>query len=450
METINLLRNAVMDIDNLEEYYLFQFESITQHVNEEIKKYKYGFILDRYFFKLTTETEEFDIPEKDKNVIDDILEIFEITKQEESVCIKYRLKNVEKLKDKYELDPYLARTRSIQLIAQPDILNESTLMMILVKYEEAIAGIYRFLVMKFPDLYLNKKSISYSEFLSSGTDIEDIKKHFVDKEVEEFMRSALKDWYNTFSTKHKMNFSAIDNELVDFKEMYYRRNIFVHNQGVVNEVYVKNVENTKYKIGESLKVDKNYIEKSFRKALIVLYGTFWELIKISKLEHDNFVEFIFDQGYNYMVKEKWDISKFVFKLLMQDNQQAESNRLCNKINYWISIKNSEGIDEIKNEIEKLDVSAMKGQFIVAKYALLDDFENVSVILDKIIDNELPANYIEEWPLFIQYRTSEEYKKFKKDHAEIFEIKGYTPDNETVDNENYMLSKLENVDSTIQL
>lgn len=342
------------------------------------------------------------------------------------------------------MDPYLARTRSIQLIAQPDILNESTLMMILVKYEEAIAGIYRFLVMKFPELYLSKKSISYSEFLNSGTDIEDIKKYFVDKEVEEFMRSALKDWYNTFSTKHKMNFSAIDNELVDFKEMYYRRNIFVHNQGVVNEVYVKNVENTKFKIGEKLKVDKDYIEKSFHKVLIVLYGTFWELIKVSKLEHDNFVEFIFEQGYNYMVKEKWDISKFVFKLLMQDNQQAESNKLCNKINYWISIKNSEGIDEIKNEIEKLDVSAMKGQFIVAKYALLDDFKNVSATLDKIIDKELASNYIEEWPLFIQYRTSEEYKKFKEDHAEFFEIKGYTPDNETVDNENDMLSKLENV------
>lgn len=49
METINLLRNAVMDIDNLEEYYLFQFKSITQHVIKEIKKYRYGLILDRFF-----------------------------------------------------------------------------------------------------------------------------------------------------------------------------------------------------------------------------------------------------------------------------------------------------------------------------------------------------------------------------------------------------------------
>lgn len=446
MKTLNLLKNAVMEIGNLEEYYLFQFDSIFKHVTKESKKYKYGISLDKYFYILTNNEYKVKLSENEEKLVHEILDNYEVDETDDGgFKVKYRLKNVEKINDNYELNPLAARTGLMQLIGQPKILNESTLMMILVKYEEAIAGIYRFLVMKFPEQYLNKKTISYPDLMHLGNDIEQIKNRLIEKEIEEFMRLPLKDWYKTFDTNHKMNYLSIENELNDFKEIYYRRNIFVHNHGKVNEIYLKNVENSNFKIGEKIEVDKKYIEDSFQKVLIILYGTFWELIKISKHEHDSFAKFMFDQGFNYMVKGKWSVSKFIFGLLMHDKNQSEIDRICNKMNYWISLKNSEGIDTIKSEIEQLDVSAMKEQFIVAKYALLDDFEKVSVSLDNLINKEeWPAEVIEEWPLFIQYRSSEEYKKFKEAHTDIFEIKGYVPDSETVDSNKNILSQLESM------
>ena len=70
---------------------------------------------------------------------------------------------------------------------------------------------------------------------------------------------------------------------------------------------------------------------------------------------------------------------------------------------------------------------MDGQFKVAKYALLDDYEKVSYYLEQIIEKVMSPNTVETWPLFIQYRLSEQYKEFKKLHADLFEIKQYNPE-----------------------
>ena len=57
--------------------------------------------------------------------------------------------------------------------------------------------------------------------------------------------------------------------------------------------------------------------------------------------------------------------------------------------------------------------------------------------------DIPACYIEEWPLFIQYRDSMEYRNLKKTHSKEFEELGYEPDSITVENEEGILDKFEN-------
>lgn len=96
--------------------------------------------------------------------------------------------------------------------------------MLLVKYEEAIAGIYRFLLEAYPQAYLSGKSITYAELVSVESNFEDIKERFIDKEIDEFMRLSISDWYKTFETKHTAKFEFKDKDFDNFKEVYYRRN----------------------------------------------------------------------------------------------------------------------------------------------------------------------------------------------------------------------------------
>ena len=183
--------------------------------------------------------------------------------------------------------------------------------------------------------------------------------------------------------------------------------------------------------------------------LIIIYETFWRLVHTSKNEHDILVDVMFERGYIYMVKNQWEISKFIFEMLMEDDNQRASIKMCERINYWISIKNSEGMENIRNEIENLDLSAMQEKFIVAKYALLDDFQQVSVALERTINDGIMSNDIVEWPLFKQYRETEEYKVFLEKHKELFDVKGYDITNIDLEDKEDIVSVLQSVKEMLE-
>ena len=103
---------------------------------------------------------------------------------------------------------------------------------------------------------------------------------------------------------------------------------------------------------------------------------------------------------------------------------------CNFLHFYFTI-NRKGLDEIRGDVEKLDVSAMQKQFAVAKYALLEDFDKVNMYLEETIDKDIPAWCVDEWPLLKQYRSSSQYQDFVSSHRDLFETKGYEPNKETV-------------------
>ncbi len=70
---------------------------------------------------------------------------------------------------------------------------------------------------------------------------------------------------------------------------------------------------------------------------------------------------------------------------------------------------------------------MEGEFKVAKACLLNDFKETNALLEKYLNTRVYPQSIEQWPLFIQYRKSSEYKKFRKDHVADFQKQVYDPE-----------------------
>ena len=437
---LGLLMESIEDMEALKDYYNTQYQSLSEYIKKGIDKYYYGICLDRFFLKLVTESEDILISEEEKKICNEVLESYEIIERENRKEVLYKIKPEFK-HNSFEMNPHKARKEFNKLFQQPDILNESTLMMLLVKYENCISGIYRFLLSYYPQAYLSSKSITYSELIECESDLESIKQKFIEKEVEEFMRMPLSDWYKTFEIKHKAKFDFIAEEMKGFKEIYYRRNIVVHNQGIANDIYVSNAEKKDVSIGERLIVDKEYIDSAFEKTVKVLIGTLWGLRKLADDKADICDE-LFNYGYKCLSEEKWELGRFINSLLLTDKDQQAADIMCERVNHWIAIKNISGVEKIHDEVDALDVSAMDLQFRIAKHALLDDFVNVSILLDKGLDDCIHPDYVREWPLFIQYRESEYYQDFIKSHANVFETQGYESENETPNNDT-LIAEMDN-------
>lgn len=425
MELIYILDSAIASIQNLESYYLSQIDVVMMRVKENGEKYKYGVALEKFFFSKAIEEVEIEISEYEKQLLEEILEEYHIEQSDTGVIVQYKLKNQGLIEKKYELNPHKANAEFRKLSEQPEILNDSTIMMLLVRYEEAVAELFRYLIRKYPTAYLNDKSITYAELIKLDTEIKNIRKIFLDKEVDEIMRQPISNWYSLFEGKHKVKFSFQNDEFEAFKEIYYRRNLIVHNQGIVNDNYIANVK-TELCVGDKALVNKSYLENAFEIAQIVVYGT---IVGLSKLSSNvgGVLNRLFELGFQHMLNEEWRISEYIFGNLLKQKEQDNASLLCDKINYWISIKNQGRIEEIEKEIENFDVSAHRGDFKAAKYALLDKYDKVTEILEEIMGQELQASHIENWPLFKQYRESEEYIAFRERHNDLFEVKGYEPE-----------------------
>ena len=430
-----LLGNCINQIDDLEKYYLSQYDYITRDIRKNMKKYKYGLSL-YYFFRRQLEPDQtFPSSAGADNLIADMLEDFQICNDEDENRrkIMYRLKDNFSVGKEYERNPNKARAGALCLIEQPDILSESVLIMLMIKYEDSIARMYRYLIEKFPQAYLSDKSIKYSELLNINSSIDEIKEKFVAKEIEEFMRRPISEWYDSFKKKQKANFLLEDNLFEKFKEVYYRRNLVVHNQGLVNDIYLNNIVTSNAKQGEKLKIDKKYLENAFLTTRLMILDTFCGLIKIED-DKSELILWLTEYAYLCLSEKRWVQAKYIYMLILQNDSLSTADRLIAKINYWICIKNTEGSSAIEEDVNALDVSAMQLQFAAAKAALLDRHQEVSEILDTCIEKkEIPAYYIKIWPLFNEFRESSEYADFLNRHHDDFDLAEYEDieDNERI-------------------
>ena len=278
---------------------------------------------------------------------------------------------------------------------------------------------------KYPDRYLQDKSIKYAEILKY--DFDGVKQQLTREAADAIMSQPLREWLRVIRA-HKYKLDSLNPYLDEFNEMYYRRNIIVHNNGEVNRMYLSNVKNSKEELGTRLHTDKTYIMNAYSTAMIIVYGLLYATLKSNPDALSSYLSFLFSAGFNHMLEGDWKIGKFIFSTLAQDQHQNQVDIILSQINLWICKKNSGEFKEIKEEIEQIDYSAMNLSIKMAKEMLLNNYDLGTDFLEEAIKSgQMAPDLVETWPIFIQYRKTNQYKKFRERHATQIEEKSVRRD-----------------------
>lgn len=417
-----LLNSSIVRLDSIRKYYILQSEIIDSSINKYVKKYRLGYLVDFYLSSLLDtcpsaykSTMDFDYIGK---YVKKYIDIVEVNNDTNSVKFKYKDEDLL-IKEGIETNIVKCKNEIKKYIEMPNTLNDSSLMMMIVRFEEVVSKMLTKLIFRFPEAYLKDKQIKYSEVIKS--DPNDLKKLFVSQEVDLVMRENLTYWFDLLRKKHGISFLHLKPYFEEFKEIYYRRNIVVHNNGKVNNEYITNVPDNFRKgveLGQILTCTKEYMNRALNLSFIMVYGMF---ISASKLEDDKskFNEQLFNLGFEHLSNSDWDISEMIFGYLSKYRNQPEIDRTMSLINYWISKKNNaSGYEAVKSEIESVDFSASKVDFQIAKAVLLDDYDRVNELIEQDFP-VFPSSCFETWPLFIGYRKSSQYTELKQKHEEFF-------------------------------
>ena len=439
LKKLKSFSTIIDDIDTLILFYEDSSKMIFNNINEIKKKYKIGlYIADKLDEIITDVSDDIIFEKKLKDLYDfeisngrkifDIIDIFaDKNENNHTYSIRYSFKSNVIEKEKALFDPVKSKKILKSYSSELKILYTAVLESIIQLFEDFLKSCYTLLSMINPNKYFGDKNIKVSEIFKENPIVD-----FISAEIENAMYDSLK-CLDIVITKENLNLIRVENFRPCFEEIYFRRNIAVHNSYIVNEQYMAGIKGQKsnVKIGDKLIPDDSYINKSIICLFKMVVSLEYEIalcIKSPKMikEIDKF-------GFRKLKEQKYDIAEYVFKLLKTNKSISYAERLDYIINY-LNAKKHLG-NNIKEELEKLDMTAAAECYKIAKYCLEGDNSVVLNSLRNSYPDSFSATEIREWPIFIDFRKSEEFLIFKKEHKKDFSEFDYELENTKNDSPN---------------
>lgn len=295
--------------------------------------------------------------------------------------------------------------------AKLNLLRDSMLVTGVAAYETLLAGVFTHQMYANPGL-LDQETPEFSlkQLLEFGS-IEDARHHSIERRVDKFMRDAPEKWKKWLADKAGIDIDAMAIDAAVFDELFLRRNIIVHNGGLVSREYIERSGSSPKDVplGTRLPVSTEYLETALDELTIVGVG-------IAAAAWAKW----FSDELPYVQKQ---LERTTYALL-----EAERNRACRqlskialelpvagwsaeaiRVNQWIATKEQEGVDAIRDEVGAWDVTALSGEFTLARDALLDDCDAVFKGLPPLLEQgKVNALFLAEWPLLRSVRTDPRY------------------------------------------
>lgn len=271
----------------------------------------------------------------------------------------------------------------------------------------------------------SEKSLTFAN-LVQYQNISDAREFIIEKEVESVLRES-----------HSAQFKWLEDKIgaplrkdlpiwSTFIELTERRNLYVHNDGIVNHQYINICKQcgvslpATIKPGDVLPVDLSYFQDAFRCVFelgIKLSQVVWRRLTPKNLEgaDQNILEISFELIHNgeYTLAKK--ILDFCDKYV--NTYSSEDIKLRLVINRAQTYKWLGDESKCREIINSRDWSACKDIFRLVRHVLLDEFEQAASVMDDLgKEGEIGKTHYTDWPIFKEFVKQE---VFRKKFAEIF-------------------------------
>lgn len=323
-----------------------------------------------------------------------------------------------------------AASRLSEAIIEADRILESKSIASLIKslfiglfteYDHYIGQLLKALYEEQPNLLKGiSREISLTELLDF-MDIEEVKISILEKEIESFRRESYVSQFQQLETKFKVTTLRNFEEWQEFVELSQRRNLFVHNNGVVSQQYLsicqkeKCAIDPKLKVGSALEISIEYYFRAIfvlSKVGFMLAHTLWSKVipNKSQLAADAMNNSIF----LLLKSERWKTASEFGIFGLTDVYLKNIDDITKKIrviNTAIALKNCKKEKEALEQIERVDWSSALRDFKLAVAIIKKDYLEASLIMKQIGKQGEMIGQISYhgWPLFREFRDTKEFQ-----------------------------------------
>lgn len=318
-------------------------------------------------------------------------------------------------------------SRTEKALLAGEAVPRSFIVSLVSNYDAFLGGLIRDLFFIKPDvLSASEKNITFSDLMEFES-VEDARHYIVEKEVETVLRKSHSEQFDWLENKFGLPLRKDLEIWPHFIEVTERRNLFVHNRGIVSNHYLDvcrrhDVEfDARPDIGDQLSVPTDYFISAFETIFemgVKLAHVLWR--KVQPQDREKADDNLITIGYSLLSEERYDLARRIldFSTVTLRTFSSEQNRLMLVINRAQAYKWSDDIDTAREILSEEDWSTRSDAFQLAETVLLDDFDRADEIVKRIsTTGSVKKNDYREWPLFKEYRKSE---KFQNTFEEVFQ------------------------------
>lgn len=304
-----LLQYALENIASVEHFFELEKELFAAKIIKELDVNKFAFEVDNYIHYIMTEDS---LTEKQRERMKQLeqsvgehLEFPENQPEKDKGVIYYRVKNKAQLAAQgIETDVKKGTKAFWRYYQIPEIQGSSALIMLITRFEEFITDYFQELYDAFPGKYIDKKTIAFDE-LSKLEDTCRIKEFIIEREVDQLMRQEHTTWFKQMEA-HGLKFASIADKMLVLQELYARRNIWVHNSGIVNKQYLSLVQKATLREGAKAQITNTYISEAIKVIRITIYAIMLESARLmSQEDAKRHLETVFDTAFNSLVDREY-------------------------------------------------------------------------------------------------------------------------------------------------
>ncbi len=339
-------------------------------------------------------------------------------------------------KDPEKFIQLLRVIKSLQksLPIQGYILRRSALVTLMSYFEALLSDLIQGFYLRYPAaLPAENRTLSLVNLREIGS-IDEAERYLAVREAESVLRGSLMEQLDYFGKRFKMDLSPLDAYLDTLTEISQRRNLIVHNNGVVNRTYLSKVpqeyiEEHQIKEGRGLGVSGDYLASAIDH--IHLCGVFliqqgWRKWEKESCPRANTA--LIEHVYDSLCEEQYDLTKNLAMFVGVLDAVSDGAARIVIINHAIALKTLGEIEEMEHLLLGHDWSACSLRFTTALHALRNEEELLIELLPKAIAAGHINRYaLQEWPLFKDFRTESWFAEV----MESYELQAVLPNHRMV-------------------
>jgi len=258
-----------------------------------------------------------------------------------------------------------------------------------------------------------EKTLSLEDLNRFGG-IEEARDYVIEKKVEHIMRGSFQDWIDTLKKKPKLTMSYLDPVIDKINEVQRRRNLLVHNDGIVNRIYLSDLSDELREglnIGDNITVELDYLNSSielFELNCILIGAELWKKISPSDEKRAGLLHKL---TYGNLEKKRWKIAEGLSYFCIKDAKMTQLYKKLAKLNYWLSIKRQGRWEEVVKEAESEDFTVDKRRYRLGWLALCEKKDEFFKLVPEVIKvGDITGGELKKFPIFEEVRKDPRFSK----------------------------------------